>query len=163
MGKVYQINISNGGVPKLPVASAVVDRLGLAGDDHNDKKHHGGPERAICLYSLELIQKLNAEGHPAFPGSMGENLTVEGLDWNGVSPGARLKVGGEVLLEISQYTTPCFNIKGSFRDGKFSRLSQKIHPGESRLYARVLRGGTLRPGDEVRLVDTAPPAAAGDE
>jgi MOSC domain-containing protein YiiM len=139
-------------VPKLPVEAARVGVLGLEGDLHNDTKHHGGPMRAVCLYSLELIRKLNAEGHPAYPGSMGENLTISGLEWDRLEPGVRLSVGGDLLLEVSSYTTPCHNIAGSFGDGRFVRVSQKLHPGESRVYARVLRGGHVRAGDEVRLL-----------
>ena len=52
---IFQINSSNGGVPKLPVQGAKVTSLGLEGDDHNNKELHGGPDKAICLYSLELI------------------------------------------------------------------------------------------------------------
>lgn len=152
-GRIHQINVSGGGVPKLPIETAFVDHLGLAGDVHTSEDH-GGPDRAVCLYSLELIEQLRTEGHPAHPGSMGENLTVTGLGWAGVQPGARLLVGDEVLLEITSYTTPCSTIQGSFSDGKFSRISQKTHPGESRVYARVLETGKVQPGDEVRLVTT---------
>ena len=161
LAKVYQLSVSDGGVPKLPVGVARIDQLGLEGDKHNDLKHHGGPDRAVCLYSLEIIRKLQSEGHPAYPGSVGENLTVEGLAWDQVVPGVRLAVGDEVLLEVTQHTTPCFKIKGSFSDGRFGRISQKTHPGEARVYARVLRGGTVRPEDTVTLlvpqVATEPP------
>ncbi len=150
-GRVEQVSISGGGVPKLPVASAWVDDLGLDGDLHNDTEHHGGPERAVCLYSLELLEKLQAEGHSAHPGSMGENLIVSGLDWDLMTPGARLAVG-EVVLQVTSYTTPCSKIADSFSDRRFVRVSQKVNPGESRVYARVLRTGEVRTGDEVRLL-----------
>ncbi|MFN2109684.1 MAG: MOSC domain-containing protein, partial [Anaerolineae bacterium] len=77
---IFQINISHGGVPKLAVRSAEVTELGLVGDTHNNTKVHGGPTRALCLYSLERILALQAEGHPIFAGSTGENLTLAGLD-----------------------------------------------------------------------------------
>ena len=151
-GRVHQVSVSKGGVPKLPVERATVDHLGLVGDGHDDKVHHGGPDRAVCLYSLDIIERLRAEGHPIFPGSVGENLTVSGLDWEQLRPGSRLRVGDGVLLEVTSYTSPCLTISGSFHDGRFSRISQKTHPGESRVYARVLRRGDVRPGDEVRLL-----------
>jgi MOSC domain-containing protein YiiM len=69
-----------------------------------------------------------------------------------VQPGARLRLGDEVLLEITRYTTPCLNIRPAFRDGDYSRVSQKRHPGHSRVYARVVTTGTLRRGDPVRLL-----------
>ena len=152
MGAVHQVSVSPGGVPKLPVDGARVGLLGLEGDAHRDTRHHGGPERAVCLYSLELLRTLNAEGHPAFPGSMGENLTVAGLPWDRLAPGARLRIGDALLLQVTAYTTPCANIAASFADGGYKRVSHKLHPGESRLYARVLEPGEVRPGDLVSLL-----------
>jgi MOSC domain-containing protein YiiM len=151
-GSIHQVSVSPGGVPKLPVERAHVGPLGLEGDAHRDTRHHGGPERAVCLYALELLQKLNAEGHPAFPGSMGENLTLSGLPWDRLAPGARLRIGDALLLQITSYTTPCANIAGSFADGGYKRVSSKLHPGESRLYARVLEPGVVHAGDPVRLL-----------
>lgn len=155
-GRIVQINVSAGGVPKLSVASARVTELGLDGDLHRDTTHHGGPERALCMFPLEQIRVLRHEGHDVSPGAIGENLTVEGLDWERVRPGSRLELGVGVLLEVTRYTSPCFKIKKSFADGDYSRVSQKGRPGSSRVYARVLREGTIRQGDGIRLVDSTP-------
>jgi MOSC domain-containing protein YiiM len=152
---IVQVNISPGGVPKLPVAFAEVGILGLAGDDHHDKAFHGGPERAVCLFALELIEALAAEGHRIEPGSLGQNVTTRGIDWARVSPGARVRLGGDVLLEILRYAPPCRTIQRWFNGGDFKRISQKLHPGWSRTYARVLAPGTIRPGDPIELADPA--------
>jgi len=152
VGSIVQLSVSSGGVPKRAVDRARVTALGLDGDAHRHLEHHGGPERAVCLFTLEAIRELQAEGHPLVPGALGENVTVEGLDWSAVQPGARLSLGDEVVLEITRYTTPCFNIRPAFRDGDYSRVSQKRHPGRSRVYARVVTTGTLRRGDPVRLL-----------
>jgi MOSC domain-containing protein YiiM len=152
-GYIYQLNCSDGGVPKLPVREAQLTPTGLACDRQGHTRFHGGPERALCLYSLEQIQALQAEGHPIFPGSVGENVTVAGLEWSSLAPGIRLALGDEVVIELSSYTKPCRNIKKSFRDGKFGRISQKKHAGESRLYARVIRTGKLAAGQTVRVLD----------
>jgi MOSC domain-containing protein YiiM len=149
-GKLHAINVSDGGVPKLQRASCAVRRLGLEGDRQQDLEHHGGPERAVSLFSLEVIEALRAEGHPIAPGSTGENLTLSGLDWSGLTPGARLAIG-EVELQIASYAAPCNNINASFSDSRSVRVSQKVHPGWSRLYARVLKEGTLHVGDRVRV------------
>lgn len=151
--RIFQINISKGGVPKLPQESAEVMPLGLSGDFHNDTEHHGGPEKAISLYSLELIEKLRREGHPIFPGSTGENLTISGLDWSLVVAGLRLSLGDEVSIEISRYATPCQTIRDSFIDQNFNRISWRTNHGWARAYARVLQPGTISVGDIVRILD----------
>jgi MOSC domain-containing protein YiiM len=158
-GRIVHINVSGGGVPKAPVEAAQVTRLGIEGDAHRDREHHGGPERALCLFALERILALQAEGHSIAPGSIGENLTVEGLDWNAVTPGSRLLLGADVLVEVTRYTSPCGNIVPFFKDGDSSRVSQKRHPGDSRVYARVLTEGMIRAGDSVRLLPSDTSAA----
>jgi len=151
-GRIVQLSVSNGGVPKHSVDSVRVTPLGLEGDAHRDREHHGGPDRAVCLFAMEAIRDLQAEGHPLVPGALGENVTLEGLDWSEVQPGTRLRLGDEVLLEVTRYTTPCFNIRPAFRDGDYSLVSQKRHPGRSRVYARVVTTGTVRRGDPARLL-----------
>jgi MOSC domain-containing protein YiiM len=149
-GKLHAINVSDGGVPKLARDSCVVRRLGLEGDRQQDLEHHGGPERAVSLFSLEVIEALRAEGHPITPGSTGENLTLAGLEWAALAPGARLQIG-EVELQIASFAAPCNNINASFSDRRSVRVSQKVHAGWSRLYARVLKEGTVHVGDSVRV------------
>ncbi|HWW74946.1 MAG TPA: MOSC domain-containing protein [Pyrinomonadaceae bacterium] len=151
-GRIFQLNVSNGGVPKLAVREALLTPGGLEGDRQRDLRFHGGPDRAVCLYALERILELQLEGHPVFPGSVGENLTVAGLDWVRVHPGARLALGSEALVEITSYTSPCKKIAASFLGGDFRRISQKVRPGDSRLYARVLRPGRLSVGQGVRVL-----------
>ena len=135
----------------MSVSGAQVARSGLVGDAQNDTIHHGGPDRAVCIYSLELIRALQQEGHPIDVGTAGENLTIEGVDWQLVAPGALLSVGDDVLLEVVSFTNPCKTIKDSFIDGKFARIAQKLHPGWSRVYARVLKDGRICPGDPVQV------------
>jgi MOSC domain-containing protein YiiM len=149
---IVQISVSAGGVPKTAIDSARVTADGVEGDRHRDRENHGGPDRAVCLYGLEQIQALQAEGHAIVPGSLGENVTIQGLDWSLVTPGRRLRLGDEVLVEVTRYTSPCVNIQPVFRDREFARVSQKRHPGWSRVYARVLRPGRLRRGDPVALL-----------
>lgn len=151
-GHIVQINVNPaGGVPKHRVATAAITVEGVAGDRQRNRKLHGGPQRAVSLYALERIQALQAEGHPITPGSAGENLTIGGLDWANLIPGARLRIGEWVELEITSYTAPCENIAASFHDEQFSRISQKLHPGWSRVYARVLAEGAVYEGDRVIL------------
>ena len=148
---IFQINVSDGGVPKRPLHKAEINTLGLVGDNHNDKRYHGGPKRAVSLYSLERILALQAEGHPIYPGSTGENITVSGLDWARAVPGVCLQLGDEVEIEIKSYATPCRNIVASFHDGNMNRISAKKYPGWARVYAAVITEGHVRIGDSVRL------------
>jgi MOSC domain-containing protein YiiM len=149
--RIFQINASSGGVPKPGIHTATVNELGITIDKQRDLKHHGGPERALCLYSLEQILALQQEGHPIFPGAVGENITTYGIDLGRIEPGTRLRLGSQVLIEITSYTTPCSNIAAAFDDDEFIRISQKVNPGWSRLYARVISHGAISVGDVIEL------------
>ncbi len=151
---IQSINVSRGGVPKRPIPTASVEANGITVDRQRDLRYHGGPERALCIYSLEQIEALRAEGHPIEPGTTGENITTAGIDLFSLAPGARLKLGPEVEIEITSYCAPCKNIAPSFIDAEFSRMSQKVHPGWSRLYARIVTPGTITAGDPITLVMT---------
>ncbi len=142
----------DGGVPKTSVDTAKIDKRGVVGDRQEDTVHHGSPDQALCLYSLEVIERFKAEGHPIEPGFAGENLTISGLDWFSIEPGARLEIGPDMEDEVTCYATPCSKNAQWVVKGDVTRMLQSRHPGESRLYARVLRGGALTTGDEVRLV-----------
>ena len=152
MGYIVQINVSKGGVPKTAVAEAKVEINGLVGDRQATPKIHGGPERAVCLWSQEMIDELRQEGHPIAAGSAGENVTIAGLDWIQIIPGVKLKLGSEVLLEVASYAAPCRKNMRWFSNRRYSRISQKKYPGSSRLYARVLSEGMIRPGDAVAIL-----------
>jgi MOSC domain-containing protein YiiM len=148
-GRVHQLNVSpGGGVPKLPVPEARLHELGFEGDAVRLTRIHGGPERAVCLYALERIEALRAEGCAIFPGAIGENLTLAGLDWDRLGLGVRLRVGDSVRLETTRWTTPC-KTTAPFVGGDLTRYHQEHRPGWSRVYARVLEGGLVKVGDAV--------------
>ncbi len=152
-GRVLQINVSQGGVPKRSIDRADVDPgSGISVDDQADRVHHGGPLQDLCLFRLETLLELQQEGHPIYPGAAGENLTVAGFPLELFAPGGRFRVGDEVEFELTEYATPCSNLKNYFIDEKVSRISQKTHPESARMYARVLIGGTISAGDPILLV-----------
>ena len=151
-GRVAQVSISPGGVPKLPTEGAVwVSRLGLAGDGHTEPEPmHGGPEQAVCIYSMESIARVAADGHTAFPGAFGENLTFEGIELGSLGAGDRLAIGDHgLLIELTKHAQPCQTIALWFVDRRIARISGKTHPEDARWYARVLREGEVRSGDRV--------------
>ena len=135
----------------MPVMSAAVTVAGVRGDRQAHRQVHGGPERAICLYSLDLMAALRAEGHQIVPGTLGENFTVAGIDWSLVQPGCEFAVG-PVRLRVTTYASPCTKVRSAFKGGAFERLSETLHPGWSRVYARVLQEGVVTTGDPVRLL-----------
>lgn len=152
-GRIHQITISPGGVPKLPVDHAEVGLRGIIGDDHTDKVHHGHPDQALCVWSLEVIEALQAEGHPIGPGYAGENITVAGLDWTLVVPGVTLLIGDSVVAPVTAPAAPCSTNAEWFLERNFRRMSHERHPGWSRMYTSVTTGGSIRVGDPVRVVE----------
>jgi len=150
---VYQINLSDGGVPKRPVLEAVITTTGVEGDRQRNLNVHGGLDRALCLFSQDLIERLQGEGHSIEAGSSGENLTFAGLEWEKLKLGDRLQIGPDVQIEIMSYTIPCDQNAQWFRDRDYKRVSQKKNPGWSRFYAKVLREGVVRPGDAVEILE----------
>lgn len=152
-GRVVSVNVSPGGVPKLPVSGAWVGRLGLDVDAHAEPPPtHGGPDQAVCLYAVEAIARVAADGHQAFPGAYGENLTVEGIDWGALRAGDRLAVGEDgLILELTDMAGPCQTIAHWFVERKIARISPKLRPEDSRWYARVIDEGRVEPGDRVEV------------
>jgi MOSC domain-containing protein YiiM len=153
-GRLESLNVSRGGVPKTSVFEAFVSEEGVDGDRQAHLGIHGGPDRAVVLFSLDVIRVLQAEGHPIAAGTAGENFTVSGLDWPSLGPGDQVQVGAVRLL-VTTFAAPCRSIRRSFLAGDIHRVSQDAHPGFSRLTARVLEAGIVRPGDPVEVVTPA--------
>ena len=166
-GVLYSINVG-AGIPKPQVPRAFVTRYGLVGDQQKTGfakpwGGHGGADKAVMLWSLDVIQQVAAEGHPMCqPGRCGENLTIAGLDWRLVKTGARVQIGDTVLLEITFLKLPCGNQEQNFTDAGdgMQRISPVGYPDSSRLLARVLRSGYVAAGDKVRLY-RSPRATSG--
>ena len=147
-GELGAIHVSNGGVPKQPVAAAAIGWRGVDGDRQASRRHHGRVWQAVSLWSGEVIAMLQAQGHPIAPGSAGENLTVRNIDFAELRPGTRLAVG-DALIEITVPALPCKKNAQWFLDGDFNRIHHERNPGWSRLYARVVEPGSARTGDSV--------------
>jgi len=151
VGRVAQVNISPRGVPKLPVDEAFVGRLGLDGDGHSiAPPAHGGWDKAVSLYSLESIARVARDGHTAFPGAYGENLTLDGIDMGELAVGDRLAIGDELVIELTGRAEPCQTIAHWFAGRRIARIGSRQHPEDARWYARVVQTGRVRAGDAVR-------------
>lgn len=154
-GSVAAVNLSRGGVPKLPVAEAEIGFAGVVGDSQKVRRHHGRPSQALCLWSLEVIEALAGEGHAVSPGAAGENLTLAGVDWAALRPGVRVVLGDgrdAPVAEITGWTEPCTTIAHCFAERDFRRIDHTRRPGWSRAYAAVVRGGPVRAGAPVTVL-----------
>jgi MOSC domain-containing protein YiiM len=149
-GRVVQVSAGTGGVPKPAVDRAEVGYRGILGDRQATRRHHGRVWQALCLFSMETIERLQAEGHPIAPGAVGENLTLAGVDFTTLRPGTRLRVG-DVLCELSLPALPCAKNARWFTDGDPMRLHHERDAGATRWYARVLADGVVAPGLPVEV------------
>jgi MOSC domain-containing protein YiiM len=158
---IVQINVSKGGVPKLPIAEAVVTRLGIEGDDHAHPEVHGGPRQALLWICEEAIEELKTLGYPLYAGALGENLTSRGVDRRALRIGQRWRAGG-VVMELTKIRTPCQTIQVYGPDIGPAIYDQKVNSGDwtsprwglSGFYASVVQPGRIRAGDSLELLDT---------
>lgn len=153
---VFQVNVSRNGFPKHPIREAEVGINGITTDFIDDGRHKNSIDHALCLFGIEVLATLRAEGHPVDPGSTGENITTLGLNWRHVVPGMRMWLGEEVEIEVTGYADPGWKHAHFFKDGLYRRISHEFNPGSSRVYARVLQPGTVHTGDVIRVVDESP-------
>ena len=141
------------GIVKTPRDGGVqVTMLGLACDEQADLTVHGGPEKAVYGYAASRYPLWAAE-FPALAerftaGSMGENLTIAGLDESGICVGDVHAIGS-ALLQVCQPRRPCF--KFALRHDNKLLPKAMVRMGFSGWYYRVLQPGSLRAGDRLAL------------
>tara|TARA_Y100000746_G_scaffold92542_1_gene78702 strand:+ start:612 stop:1100 length:489 start_codon:yes stop_codon:yes gene_type:complete len=156
MATIVSINVSElGGVPKLPLETAIVKFEGVEGD-HNRfrmERKNGDPGRAVCIFSMERILQLQKEGHPIEVGTAGENFTIEGMDWPKLEVGMTIRLGSAVI-RLSEPCAPCSKIGKSFVENNFSRVDHNKREGWSRWSASVIEEGSVSVGDAVYLDDS---------
>ena len=142
MATLVAINISPGGIPKLPVLKAEVTESGLVGDGRAHAKHIK-PVRALSLLDTVILDDLRREGYTVAPGVLGENLTVKDLQAMGLSVGTRLQFAGGVEIELTEPRKPCYVL-----DAVDARLKETI-VGRIGWMARVITPGWLTAGEAV--------------
>ncbi|HBY63391.1 MAG TPA: hypothetical protein DEH78_26505 [Solibacterales bacterium] len=159
-GRILQVNVSRGGVPKRPVPHGFAGPLGIEGDAVAHPHIHGGPKQALLLIASEAVDELAAEGFPVFYGTLGENLTTRGLDHRLFRAGQRFRAG-DAFLELTKPRTPCRTLdvygpgiqqavwEKSIKEGNTSSPFW----GRSGFYASVILPGMIRADDIIQLVD----------
>lgn len=170
MGRVLTISVGTvGDLPyrdrmirsafnKKPVHAQVpVTELGLVGDEQGDRAKHGGPDKALCVFSgenYEYYERLLGRrlDHPAF----GENLTVEGLTENAVCIGDVLSIG-DAMLQVSLPRNPCYRLGARYDVKELPLWFERS--GRTGFYLRVLQEGTLNTGDGIEVLERPHPEA----
>ena len=150
VGRVESLQASGGGVPKPSVPVAEIDPGGLVGDLQGNRRHHGRPWQAVCLFSADLVAALRNEGHPITAGGAGENITISGVDWSRLRGGLTITIG-DVDLRTSSPAAPCSKIGGCFTERHWTRIDHVERPGWARWYASVRTSGNVAPGDTVSI------------
>jgi len=148
-GNIVQINVSNGGMPKLPVPEAEVHRLGLGNDVHAHPHIHGGPNKAVLIITEEGIDELKSQGFPVYPGAMGENLTLAGVAENELWIGDVLRFPG-CQLAVSEPRFPCFKFNAAMGFRHAAKLM--IESAWCGTYLAVRVPGTIAAGQSFSVV-----------
>jgi MOSC domain-containing protein YiiM len=153
IGRVVAVSVSDRkGVKKRNIdAGRLIENFGLAGDAHAGDWH-----RQVSLLGVESIAKIRAKGINVAPGDFAENITTEGISLWQLPLGTRLKLGDEVLAEVTQIGKQCHN-----RCAIFHQVGDCVMPREG-IFARVIKGGRVRPGDAVAACVPESVATAGD-
>ncbi|HUV75734.1 MAG TPA: MOSC domain-containing protein [Dehalococcoidales bacterium] len=129
------------GTRKEAVAEGLFkEDYGLTGDAHADCLTN----RQVSLLAMESIDKMQSLGLKLQPGDFAENITTEGMDLIHLPVGTRILVGDEVILEVTQIGKECHTACAIRR-----QVGECIMPEEG-VFARVVHGGLVRPGDIVK-------------
>ena len=130
------------GVKKDNVPQArVLVNFGLEGDAHAGDWH-----RQVSLLAVESIDKMRQRGLELKPGDFAENITTRGIDLPNLPIGTKLRLGNEVVLEVTQIGKACHHgcaIKQAVGDC--------VMPREG-IFARVLKGGIIQPNDTIEIL-----------
>jgi MOSC domain-containing protein YiiM len=141
-GKILSVNISEKKGEKkqnLPRGLFLED-IGLDGDAHAESGI-----RQVSLLAKESIEKIRAKGLNVQYGDFAENITTEGIDLPALPIGTRLKVGGNVILEVTQIGKVCHA-----RCNIFYTVGDCVMPREG-IFAKVLVGGEVQVDDRIEI------------
>jgi len=131
------------GTKKMDVTEGVLtENYGLVGDAHSDCNTH----RQVSLLDISSIEKMRNLGIDVGPGDFAENMTTEGIGLVSLPVGTCLSIGKDIVLEITQIGKECHTKCAIYR-----QVGTCIMPEEG-VFARVIRGGTVKTGDKIEMV-----------
>lgn len=137
---------------KSPAMGPVAVRgVNVAGDDQADRAVHGGRDKAVYAYGADDLAWWSRQvGHDLPPGTLGENLTISGMDVQAAVIGERWAIGSTVL-EVAQPRVPCYKLAIRMGDARFPRrFAAAGRPGA---YLRIVSEGELQSGDRLRIIE----------
>jgi MOSC domain-containing protein YiiM len=140
------------GICKQPVAGAVfLSQQGFEGDGVADRRHHGGNDKAVCVYSLDHYPYWESRLGISMPAAaFGENLSVAGLHEDDVCIGDVYRIG-TAEVQVSQPRQPCGTLAARY--GREDLVKLVVDSGRTGFYFRVLREGEARSGDAITVVE----------
>ena len=143
MGKIIAVCISNEKQTKKKDVTCghIIKNHGLEGDAHADSDSH----RQISLLAQESIDKMKAQGLDVNAGDFAENITTKDIDLKSLPTGTVLKVGEEVLLEVTQIGKECHTPCAIYH-----QVGNCVMPTEG-IFAVVLEGGIIKSGDQIQI------------
>jgi MOSC domain-containing protein YiiM len=129
---------------QLVSTATLITGIGMKGDKHAEARS----DRQLLLADKEALDAVGVT-----PGTIKENLTVEGLNVMGLPVGTRVRLGGNAVLEITKVCEPCFRMD-EIRNGLRAELE-----GRRGMVSRVVQGGTIHVGDPVTIEEAEPLAS----
>lgn len=143
-GKIVAVCLSQKkGTPKEPQPYILLkENHGVLGDAHAGSD----TPRQVSLLGIESIERVSGVGWYPDPGDFAENLTTQGIELPSLPLGTKLLIGNSVILEITQIGKECHTGCAIYR-----RVGNCIMPQEG-VFAKVIRGGIVKPDDPVVVV-----------
>ena len=143
--KIISIALSKKkGTRKAQVQQAtIIKNHGLEGDAHAGPWH-----RQVSFLAAESIETARNNGFEVTFGDFAENIATEGIDWKTLPVGTHVRLGDQVLIEITQIGKECHN-----KCAIYYKAGDCIMPREG-VFARVLAEGTIRRGDNIQILES---------
>lgn len=138
-------------IQKEPAQEVYLSAAGFQGDEVADKKHHGGPDRAVCLYPYEHYALWEQEFNTRLPeAAFGENLTVSHMLEKDIFIGDIFRIG-DAVVQVTQGRVPCHTIDRN--TNMTPLLKAMVKTGFTGYMCRVIEEGFIRADSEIKMIE----------